>query len=184
MCLLAKVYLTSLVYLDNLLQVTSFLFQCRELVFSFLNGKRNFYEAALPGPLKFSKFNLNNKKKILVEGRFDGKWPNTVQGLLSDSCNWYLSSIIAKMNTKKFLKISQLLSSDFANICSGKPHGLLFMRILNFSNLIIIAHSSLDIWKYFRETWHIVLIPPEWEYLTESSLRSVTTIDILSSLTG
>ena len=41
-CLLANVYLTSLVYLDNLLQVTTFFFRCRELVFGFLNGKRKF----------------------------------------------------------------------------------------------------------------------------------------------
>ena len=46
-----NVYLTGLAYLDNLLQVTTFFFQCRELVFGFLNGKRNFYQVAIPEPL-------------------------------------------------------------------------------------------------------------------------------------
>ena len=46
-----NVYLTGLAYLDNLLQVTTFFFLCKELVFDFLNGKRNFYEVAIPEPL-------------------------------------------------------------------------------------------------------------------------------------
>ena len=51
MCLLVNVYLTGLTYLDNLLQVTTFFFQCKWLVFDFLNGKRNFYEVAIHEPL-------------------------------------------------------------------------------------------------------------------------------------
>ena len=51
MCLLVNVYLTGLAYLDNFLQVTTFFFQYKELVFDFLNGKRNFYEVAIPEPL-------------------------------------------------------------------------------------------------------------------------------------
>ena len=88
---------------------------------------------------------------MLVVGRFDDKWLNTVQELLSESCNCYLTSIILKLNIKIFLKITQLLSSE--NTCSGKPHDLPFMKIINFSNLIVVAHSLLDIWKYFREIW-------------------------------
>ena len=55
MCLLVNIYLTGLAYLDNLLQVTTFFFQCRELVFDILNGKRNFYEVAIPEPLYSSR---------------------------------------------------------------------------------------------------------------------------------
>ena len=51
MCLLVNVYLTGLAYLDNFLQVTNFFFLCRELVFHFLNGKRGFYEIAIPESL-------------------------------------------------------------------------------------------------------------------------------------
>ena len=56
MCLLVNVYLTGLAYLDKFLQVTTFFFLCKELVFDFLNGKINFNEVAIPEPLQFSKF--------------------------------------------------------------------------------------------------------------------------------
>ena len=51
MCLLVNVYRTDSAHLDNFLQVTTFFFLCKELIFDFLNGKRNFYEVAIPEPL-------------------------------------------------------------------------------------------------------------------------------------
>ena len=51
MCLLMNVYLTGLAYLDTFLQVTTFFFLCKELIFDFLNGKIIFYEVAIPEPL-------------------------------------------------------------------------------------------------------------------------------------
>ena len=56
MCLLVNVYLTGLAYLDNLLQLATVFFLCKEPIFDILNGKRNFYEVAIPEQLQFIKF--------------------------------------------------------------------------------------------------------------------------------
>ena len=50
-CFLVNIYVTGLAYKDSLLQLTTFFFQCRELNFDFLSGKRHFYEVAVPEPL-------------------------------------------------------------------------------------------------------------------------------------
>ena len=125
MCLLVNVYLTGLAYL-YLLQVTTFFFLCKKLVFDFVNVKIYFFEVAILESLSSSKF-----KEIIktYEWKVDDKCPNIVQRLLSNSRNCYLTSIIAKLNVKTSFKIIRLRSSDSANACRRKPYFILFMTL-------------------------------------------------------